>query len=53
MALGKLFNHIFAVLHVYFVIREEAIKNNGELSSMFSGYKVFEKEPVDIKDVEG
>jgi Ni/Fe-hydrogenase 1 B-type cytochrome subunit len=44
---------IFAVLHVYFVIREEAIKENGELSSMFSGYKVFEKEPVDIKDVEG
>ncbi|MGB9873999.1 MAG: Ni/Fe-hydrogenase, b-type cytochrome subunit [Hydrogenobacter sp.] len=43
---------IFAVLHVYFVIREEAIKKNGELSSMFSGYKVFEREPVDIKDVE-
>lgn len=43
---------IFAVLHVYFVVREEAIKKNGELSSMFSGYKVFEKEPVDIKDVE-
>lgn len=43
---------VFAVLHVYLVIREEALKKNGELSSMFSGYKVFEKEPVDLKDVE-
>ncbi|WP_457600955.1 Ni/Fe-hydrogenase, b-type cytochrome subunit [Hydrogenivirga sp.] len=42
---------IFAVLHVYFVVREEAIKKNGELSSMFNGYKVFEKEPVDMEDI--
>ncbi len=44
---------VFAVLHVYLVVREESVKKNGELSSMFSGYKVFEKEPVDIKDIEG
>jgi len=42
---------IFAILHVYFVIREDIIKKNGELSSMINGYKFFRKEPVDIKDV--
>jgi len=42
---------LFAILHVYFVIREEVIKKNGELSSMFSGYKFFKKEPIDIEDV--
>lgn len=42
---------IFAILHVYFVIREEIIKKNGELSSMINGYKFFKKEPVDLEDI--
>ncbi len=42
---------IFAVLHVYFVVREEAIKKNGELSSMFNGYKFFKERPVDLDDI--
>lgn len=44
---------VFAILHVYFVIREEMIKRNGELTSMFNGYKVFEKDPVDVEDIKG
>ncbi len=44
---------VFAILHVYFVIREEIIKRNGELASMFNGYKVFEKDPVDVEDIKG
>ncbi|MFN4318930.1 MAG: Ni/Fe-hydrogenase, b-type cytochrome subunit [Aquificaceae bacterium] len=42
---------IFAILHVYLVVREELVKKNGELTSMFTGYKVFEKEPIDIGDI--
>ncbi|MFN3472176.1 MAG: cytochrome b/b6 domain-containing protein, partial [Aquificaceae bacterium] len=42
---------IFAILHVYLVVREESVKKNGELTSMFTGYKVFEKEPIDIGDI--
>ncbi len=42
---------IFVVLHVYFVIREELVKRNGEISSMFSGYKLFRKEPLDMGDI--
>ncbi len=43
---------IFALLHVYFVIREEVVRRNGEVSSMFNGYKFFRKEPLDIGDLE-
>ena len=42
---------IMAVIHVYFVIREEIVRKNGELSSMINGYKYFEKDPVDIGDL--
>ncbi|MFN3870354.1 MAG: Ni/Fe-hydrogenase, b-type cytochrome subunit [Aquificaceae bacterium] len=44
---------VFAILHLYLVVREELIKKNGELTSMFTGYKVFEKEPVDVEDIKG
>ncbi len=42
---------VAAILHVYFVIREEIIRRNGEISSMINGYKYFEKEPADIGDL--
>jgi len=42
---------VAAVLHVYFVIREEIVRKNGELSSMISGYKYFSKDPADMEDL--
>ncbi|MDQ7083220.1 MAG: Ni/Fe-hydrogenase, b-type cytochrome subunit [Aquificota bacterium] len=42
---------VVAVLHVYFVIREDIIKKNGELSSMINGYKRFTEKPVDMEDL--
>jgi Ni/Fe-hydrogenase 1 B-type cytochrome subunit len=42
---------IFAIVHVYFVVREDVFKKTGEVSSMFNGYKFFKKEPTDIEDV--
>ncbi|ADC89739.1 Ni/Fe-hydrogenase, b-type cytochrome subunit [Thermocrinis albus DSM 14484] len=41
----------FVILHVYMVIREDALKKSGEISSMFSGVKFLKKDPVDVEDV--
>jgi Ni/Fe-hydrogenase 1 B-type cytochrome subunit len=42
---------VAAILHVYFVIREELIRKNGELSSMINGYKYFKEDPADLEDL--
>ncbi len=42
---------LFAIVHVYMVVREDIVKRDGEISSMFSGYKFFKKEPFDAEDL--
>jgi Ni/Fe-hydrogenase 1 B-type cytochrome subunit len=41
----------FVILHVYLVIRFDAIEKEGEVSSMFNGMKNFKETPVDVEDV--
>lgn len=38
----------FVVIHVYFVIREDVLEKNGEVSSMINGTKDFESAPADF-----
>ncbi len=42
---------LFAIIHVYLVIREDFTKKTGEVSSMFNGYKFFKKEPADLEEL--
>ncbi len=42
---------LFAIVHVYMIVREDFTKKSGELSSMVSGYKFFTKEPFDEEDL--
>ena len=43
---------LFAIVHVYFVVREDFTKKTGEVSSMINGYKVLKGKPVDAEDLE-
>ncbi len=42
---------VFAIIHVYLVIRADFMEREGEASSMFSGVKFFAHEPLDIGDI--
>lgn len=42
---------IFAIIHVYLVIRADFMEREGEASSMLSGVKFFAHEPLDIGDI--
>jgi len=42
---------LFVVIHVYMVIREDILENDGEVSSMVNGNKFFDHVPADISDV--
>lgn len=41
----------FVIVHVYMVVRFDAIEKEGEVSSMFNGMKNFKETPVDVEDV--
>ena len=43
---------LFAIVHLYMVIRTDLMEKVGEASSMISGAKFFDKEPYDIKDLQ-
>jgi len=42
---------LFAIGHVYMVIRSDFMEGEGEVSSMFSGVKALGHEPVDIGEI--
>jgi len=42
---------LFFVVHLYLVVREDALRKNGEVSSMVNGVKFFDEDPVDLEDV--
>lgn len=42
---------LFAVIHIYMAFRADYMEQNGEVSSMISGYKYYEHEPDDIEDI--
>lgn len=42
---------VFAVVHLYMVIRTDLMEKVGEASSMISGAKFFDEEPYDIRDL--
>ncbi len=42
---------IFVIIHVYMAFRADMMSQEGEISSMFSGVKFFQHEPVDIGDI--
>lgn len=42
---------VFAVIHIYLAFRADVVEENGEISSMISGYKYFEHDPEDIEDI--
>jgi len=44
---------LFVIVHIYMSIRADYMERDGEISSMFSGIKYMEEEPVDIEDVVG
>lgn len=43
---------LFVIVHVYMVIRADMLEKGGEISSMISGRKYYEEEPVDSRDLE-
>lgn len=42
---------LFAIVHLYMVIRTDLMEKVGEASSMISGAKFFDKQPHDIRDL--
>ncbi|VBB06808.1 nickel-dependent hydrogenase b-type cytochrome subunit [Lucifera butyrica] len=42
---------LFAIVHVYMVIRDDLLEKNGETSSMIAGVKFFAEEPEDLRDI--
>jgi Ni/Fe-hydrogenase 1 B-type cytochrome subunit len=42
---------LFAICHVYMIIRADFMDREGEVSSMFSGVKFLAHEPVDLGDI--
>lgn len=42
---------LFAIVHVYMGFRADYMESNGEISSMISGTKYYEKDPEDIGDI--
>lgn len=43
---------VFAIIHIYLAFRADYTERDGEISSMISGYKFFEEEPVDLEDID-
>jgi Ni/Fe-hydrogenase 1 B-type cytochrome subunit len=43
---------LFAIGHIYMVIRADIMEGEGEASSMFSGIKILEHEPLDVGEIE-
>jgi len=43
---------LFAIGHIYMAIRADIMEGEGEVSSMFSGVKILEHEPMDIGEVD-
>lgn len=43
---------IFAIAHIYLAFRADYTENNGEVSSMISGYKFFKDVPEDIEEID-
>ncbi|WP_110954418.1 Ni/Fe-hydrogenase, b-type cytochrome subunit [Anaerosinus massiliensis] len=37
--------------HIYMVVREDFMEREGEVSSMFSGVKIFKHKPLDLRDI--
>lgn len=42
---------LFVIGHVYMAIRADFMEREGEISSMFSGVKILEHEPVDVGEI--
>lgn len=42
---------LFVIGHVYMAIRADFMEGEGEISSMFSGVKILEHEPVDVGEI--
>jgi len=42
---------LFVIVHVYMVIRADFMEKEGEISSMFSGFKFYGHKPVDLGDI--
>lgn len=42
---------VFMVVHVYMAFRSDYMEQDGEISSMISGYKFFDHRPYDAEDV--
>ncbi len=42
---------VFAFLHVYMAFRSDITEDNGEVSSMVSGYKYYAEDPADVHDL--
>lgn len=42
---------LFAITHVYMVVRAEFMEKEGEVSGMMSGYKYYTEDPLDLGDL--
>ncbi len=43
---------LFAIGHIYMAIRADIMEGEGEVSSMFSGVKILEHEPLDVNEID-